>query len=383
MICGMSTIEIRSVQGPRERTAADFIAFPKELYRGSGKFVPWFDRGMRRLFARKNPFFSHSEGEFLCAYRDGDCVGRIGLFENRNFNDYTGNRDARFYFFDAVEDQSVADALFAAGLEWARARKLSRIIGPQGFSSMAGGGILIEGFEHPSAMTMMLYNYPYYRTLVEACGFEKYKDFVSGFIDPRGYSTPDKIDRVARIVMKRGGFTIPEIRGRRQMRTLAREIGELYNESWKDHVEFAPLTSGELDALVDDLLLVTDPKLLKVIRKGSELAGFVLTFPDLTEALIRADGKLNPLTLIDILLEKRRTKKVIINGLGIHPKYRNNGGTALMYHALEEGVRALGREFTAADLTQVAETTDLMLADVGTLGASIYKRHRVYQKIVN
>ena len=379
-VARMKSVAIRAVCGPRTPEGRDFISLPKRLYAGSECYVPWFDRGMRRILARRIPFFRHSAGDFFVAYRGSRVVGRIGLFENRNFNAYTGNADARFYFFDAEDDREAAAALFDQASRWGAGRGLKRLIGPQGFSSMAGGGILIEGFEHPSAMTMMGYNYPYYRQLLEEWGFEKYKDFVSGFLDPSSFRMPEKIRRVAEIVMKRGGFTLPRIRGRAAMRRLATEIGRLYNDSWADHAEFAPLSEEELAELVDDLLLVTDPDLLKVIRKGDELAGFVLTFPDLSRALIRARGRLNPLTLLDILTEKRRTNKVIINGLGIHPAYRNNGGTALLYHALEQSVRSLGREFVGADITQVAETTDLMLADVSTLGAEIYKRHRVYQR---
>ena len=382
MMRGMKVRDIRAVVSPRCPEAGDFIAFPKELYRDCPFYVPWFDRGMRKLFARKNPFFQHSDGEFFVAYRGGIPVGRIGLFENRNFNTYTGNRDARFYFFDAEDDQSVADSLFDFAVNWARSRGLTRLIGPQGFSSMAGGGILIQGFDQKPAMTMMGYNYPYYQSLIESAGFTKYKDFVSAYLNPGDYHTPEKISRVASIAMKRGGFDLPRIRNRRQTRALALEIGRLYNESWQDHAEFAPLSEAELASLAADLMLVTDPRLLQVIRKGDDLAGFVLTFPDLTDALIKAKGKLNPLTLWSILREKRRTTKVIINGLGIHPRYRNNGGTAILYHALEKSVRELGREFVGADLTQVAETTELMLADLETLGARIYKRHRVYQKKV-
>ena len=379
----MAEVEIRRVEGSRSREAGEFIRLPKKIYRDSDKYVPWFDRGMRKLFKKDHSFFEHSEGDFFLVRRGTEVLGRIGLFENRNFNSYTGNRDARFYFFDCHEDKEAASTLFDFALEWAAERGLSRLIGPQGFSSMAGGGVLIEGFEHPPAMTMMPYNYPYYRELLDGWGFVKYKDFISGYIDAKAYTRPEKVGRIAEIVMKREGFTIPEIKGRKALESLAEEIGDLYNQSWEDHEEFAPLTKAELKDLVDDLLLVADPKLIKVIRKGKELAGFVLTFPDLTEALVRAWGRLTPFTLIDILLEKRRTKKLIINGLGIHPKYRKKGGTALLYYALEKSARALGREFEGADVTQVAETTDLMLSDVGTLGAEIYKRHRVYQKSIS
>lgn len=379
----MAEIDIRRVEDDRSRAAKEFIRLPKDIYRGSDKYVPWFDRGMRKLFRKKHSFFRHSRGDFFVARRGSKPLGRIGLFENRNFNSYTGNKDARFYFFDCYEDGGAAAALFDFAGEWASKKGLTRLIGPQGFTSMAGGGILIDGFEDPSAMTMMPYNHPYYRDLLEGWGFKKYKDFISGYIDAKTYTRPEKVGRIAELVMKREGFTIPNIKGRKDMRALAKEIGELYNQSWEDHEEFAPLTEAELKDLVDDLLLVADPKMIKVIRKGEELAGFVLTFPDLTEALIRARGRLTPITLFDILLEKRRTKKLIINGLGIHPKYRKKGGTALLYYALEKSVRALGREFEGADLTQVAETTDLMLSDVSTLGAEIYKRHRIYQKIIS
>ena len=48
-----------------------------------------------------------------------------------------------------------------------------------------------------------------------------------------------------------------------------------------------------------------------------------------------------------------------------------------MYHELENTLRS--RNATGAEMTQIAETTDLMLNDLHTLGGQIYKTHRVYQ----
>jgi hypothetical protein len=85
--------------------------------------------------------------------------------------------------------------------------------------------------------------------------------------------------------------------------------------------------------------------------------------------------------MLDLLLEKRRTQSLIINGAGIRKEYRRMGGTALLYSELER--TAQGRAWRDVDLTQVAETTELMLRDLETLGGRIYKTHRVYRRSVN
>ena len=38
------------------------------------------------------------------------------------------------------------------------------------------------------------------------------------------------------------------------------------------------------------------------------------------------------------------------------------------------------KRFLFVDAVQIAETTELMLADIKTLGGKIYKIHRIYQR---
>ncbi len=332
---------------------------------------------MREILDRRHPFFEHSDGAFFLAEMDGRAAGRIAVLEPRRFNEYRKRRDARFYFFDCRDDAAVAGALFAAAAEWARSRGLSRLIGPQGFSGMSGGGILVEGFQHPPAMTMMGYNHPYYGKLAENSGFRKYKDFFSAWLDGAAYTTPEKIARVADITLKRGGFRVAAMRTKKDLAAMAAEIGRIYNESWEDHDEYCPLTEKELSRLASGLLLVSDPSLIKVILKGDDVAGFCLAFPDLSDALRAARGRLTPFSMLRLLAEKKRTRRYIINGIGILPRYRNTGGTAVIYRELERTLKS--RNVLGADLTQIAETTVLMLKDMETLGGRVYKTHRVFQ----
>jgi hypothetical protein len=129
--------------------------------------------------------------------------------------------------------------------------------------------------------------------------------------------------------------------------------------------------------------MVADPALIKVLAYGERIVGFVFAFPDLSAALQRSRGRIAPWAVLDILAEYRRTTGLIINGMGILPEFQRLGGNALLYYALERAVR--GRRppsppFRHVDLTQVAETTALMLSDLRTLGGQVYKTHRVYRK---
>jgi hypothetical protein len=370
-------LTVHTVEDARSPYAEEFINLPHQIFRDNPYWVPWFRQDMRSILERNHPFFEHSEGEFFIVRREGRVVARLAALENKNFNAYQNRKDARFYFFDSYNDPEAAHLLFQRVEEWAHKRKLNRLIGPQGFSGMTGAGVLIEGYDRRAAMTMMNYHLPYYRELVESYGFEVYKDFVSARLDAVAYQTPPKIKRVAEISLKRGTFRIPELKKKSELRALGREIGKIYNESWVEHEEYCPMTEAELKQLIDSLVTVTDPRLIKVIRAGDDIAGFLLTFPDLSPAIQKSKGRVTPLSLARLLLRKRTTREFIINGVGVLPKYQKTGATALLYYELE---RTLKGRALWAEMTQIAETTDLMLSDMKTLGGEVYKRHRVYQR---
>jgi len=372
------SVSVHRIVDARDRRGGDFVCFPQSIYGEDSLYVPWFRGDVQEILDRKHPFFEHSDGAFFLASRGDRPLGRVAALEPRRFNRYRGRREAWFSLFDSVEDPGVSEALFAAAADWARERGLDRMVGPRGLSGMNGGGILVEGFQHPPAMTMMAYNHPYYGLLAEDFGFRKRRDFFSAWLDGASYRTPEKITRVAEIALKRGAFRIAEIRTKKDLAAAAREIGGVYNESWGDHDDFCPLTGKELARLVRGLLLVSDPGLIKVIMKGDEAAGFCLTFPDLTPSLRAARGKPNLPALLRILREKKRTRRFVINGIGVLPRFRNSGGTAVIYRELERTLK--GRDVLGADMTQIAETTDLMLKDMETLGGRVYKTHRVYER---
>jgi GNAT superfamily N-acetyltransferase len=380
----IAPLELRAVAGSRGADGQAFIELPFRLYRRTPQWVPWFRSDVRAILDRRHPFFEHSAGAFFLARRAGQAVGRIAVLENTRYNGRYATRYAFFHLLEMEEDAGTAAALLEASAQWARSRGLTALVGPSGLGATTGSGVLVEGFEHRAAMTMMGYNFPYYARLLEQLGFQPHQNLYSARLDAASFRLPERVRIVAEKVLARGRLRVLEFRRKRELLRLAPQIGQVYNTAiGADHPETYPYTEHELQRVTRELIFVADPALIKVLAYGEQVAGFVFAFPDLSAALQRARGRLAPWALLDILAEYRRTSGLIVNGMGILPEFQRLGGNALLYYALERAVR--GRRpssppFRHVDLTQVAETTSLMLSDLKTLGGQVYKTHRVYRR---
>jgi hypothetical protein len=356
-----------------------FTRIPYRLYKNHPQWVPplFIDAEMQ-LNRSKHPFYEHSDADFFLATKDGRDVGRITALENKRFNAYHKTKQAQFYLFECEDDQEVANALFERVFDWANLRGLNHIVGPKGFGALDGYGIQVEGYEHRQMMTMMNYNYPYYVRLVENLGFTKEVDFISCYMNKETFHLPERIYKIVERVKTRSNLGVQRFETKKDLRSWANKIGKLYNDSFINNWEYYPLTEKEIKFLLENILTVADPRLIKIITHNDDAIGFLFGFPDLSAALQRANGRLLPFGLIDLMLEMKRTKWVSLNGVGVLPEYQGVGGNALLYVEMENTLHDFN--FEHADLTQVAETAVQMRHDLENVGGRAYKNHRVYQK---
>ena len=106
-----------------------FIAFPYDHYRGDPLWGPQLRMDVRTLLSpKKNPFFQHAEAQYFVARSDGRTVGRIAAIKNDAHNREHRDRIGFYGFFESVDDQQVASALFDAAAAWLRLRGFD--IGP-------------------------------------------------------------------------------------------------------------------------------------------------------------------------------------------------------------------------------------------------------------
>jgi len=373
-------LNIEKVDTDNKKQVKRFAELPQRIYANCAQWVPPLNvDAYNQLNRKKHPFHEHSEVEFFLAARDGRDVGRIAVIENRPFNTYHKTRKADFYLFECENDLEAATALFNTAFEWAEARELDVVVGPKGFGPLDGYGLLTFGHEHRQTMTMLNYNHAYYQQLMEAQGFEKEVDFVSCYLPADQFKIPERVEKIAERVMQRGHLEVKKFKNKKELLSWADRIGTAYNNAFVNNWEYYPLSQREIDFVVENILTIADHRLMKIITHGDDVVGFLFAFYDVSAALQRAKGKLFPFGLLDILMEMRRTKTVSVNGMGILPQFQGHGGNALLYYAMGKTLLEF-QQFVHVEMTQVAETTEQMRADLKNLNGVEYKNNRVYRK---
>jgi GNAT superfamily N-acetyltransferase len=372
-------VTIKQVDIRSKKEVNEFVQFPFRLYKNINEWVPPIVADIKLMLNKnKHPFYEHSEAEFFTARDNGEMVGRIACIENKKYNQYHDKKQASFYLFECVDDQSVAKILFDRASDWAHDRGLEVIIGPKGLSTFDGYGFLVEGFDKRQMMTMMNYNFPNYPKFAEALGFSKVVDWVSSYIHIPDFNMPEKAKIIAKRVEEKGKFKVLRFSSKKELKKWSWKIGQAYNNTFVDNWEYYPLSDNEIKFIMDNIMVVAVPQLLKVITYNDEVIGFLFAFPDISAALQKYNGQLSPIALVSYLRELKKTNWVSFNGVGILPEYQGRGGNVLLFSEILKSANAFN--FEHGELTQVAETATQMRKDLENLGVAPHKNHRIYSK---
>jgi hypothetical protein len=262
-------------------------------------------------------------------------------------------------------------------VDWAKARNLDGVTGPMGLGGVTGVGLLVAGFEHRAAMTMMMYNHAYYPQHIEALGFSKLIDNFSFYL-PTTATLPDIIAQSAKELLKKGECRVLQFDSKKQLLEIADDIVDVFAQTLSDHVGNYELSDNELNDLKRDLSQIADPRLIKIITFKGKVIGFLFSFHDLSAAMQKARGKLNLLSTYRLLREYKKTDRILINGMGILPEFQGTGANTLLYAEIEKTIRQYP-QFKHLEMVQIQETTAKMLSNVKTLQGEIHKTHRIYQ----
>ena len=370
-------ISIEKVDTNSKSQVNEFVNFPFKIYEGVKEWVPPIVSDIKLMLNKnKHPFHEHSDADFFVARKNGEMVGRIALIENKPSNKYHDAKQAAFYLFETVDDKEVADKLFEFSFDWVKKRGLNYLLGPKGLSSFDGYGFLVEGFDKRQMMTMMNYNLPNYPRFAEEVGFKKVVDWVSSYAHMPEFKISEKISEIARRVEEKGKFQVKRFKNKSELKSWANRIGHAYNKTFVNNWEYYPLSDNEIKFAMDNIMVVAVPDLIKIITYNDEVVGFLLAFPDISEALQKYKGRLSPIALYNYLREIKKTKWVSFNGVGILPEYQGRGGNYLMMSEMVKTAQSYN--FEHGELTQIAETATQMRNDLGNLGVKPYKNHRIY-----
>lgn len=313
---------------------------------------------------------------------EGQVVGTISALSDDGYRRHKGEDVAWFGYFESVDDPSVAEALFGAVFDRARAWGCDRVRGPRNLTRWEGMGVTVEG--HATLPPFMqLHHRPCYQARIEDLGFEKHHDvlaYETPVIDEHGRrrQLPEPLRTKARECSIDG----LEIRSanRWRMGQDLRASHTVLNQAFSTVPDISPVPLSQWMSLGRVYLSVANPALLQLASVKGEPVAFAATFPELSEALQPMHGKLFPLGWLRTALAARQVRTAGFKFLGVIPAYRGTGLHARLVDHVIQGVHEAG--YSRLEASAIDERNGPMRAIVERAGMTVYRRYRLYERAV-
>ncbi len=372
-------IDIREVRSRKDLKT--FIYLSEKIHAGHKNWVhPLYMDEWKFFDPKKNKAFGYCDTILLLAFRDGRPVGRAMGIINHRYNEHRNERTARFGYLDTYEDKEAFRSILRTIEDWARAKGMTKVVGPYGFSDQDPEGFLIEGFEHRATLATY-YNFEWMPRWLEEEGYAKDNDwFVYKLTVPK--EPPEFYKKIYERAMKRGTFKILEFRKRKEIKPWIRPILSLMNECYMagNIYGYAPLEEEEMDDLAKRYLPVLDPRFVKAVTKDGQAVAFVVAMPDMMAGILKARGRLLPFGFIHILRAAKTTKQLDLMLGAVKEAYRGQGLDVLMGSKVIIAAYDAGMEMM--DTHHEMEANVKVRAEMERMGGTIYKKYRAFYKMI-
>jgi len=379
-------LTIVPISTPRERR--DFVDLAYRLNADDPNWVPPLHmEAVELVTPGKNPFFEHADVQFFVARRDGRTVGRIsahidhlavGMDPAQGMGPGTGN-----WGMLEAEDQAIAHALIAQAETWLRAKGMTRVLAPMSMSVWEEPGQLTQGFDHPP--TVMMGHQP-----------ERYNDYILAL----GDYTPAKLLKtyelditktfpplIQRIVQS--GEKNPRIRIRdvdkSKFDSEAALILDILNDAWSDNWGFVPFTDTEIKYAGKKFKPIVHNDLIMIAEYDGEPVAFMMTLPDLNEAIKPMRGSLFPFNFVKLLLwlRKPRVRTMRVPLMGVRKKLQSSRlASQLAFMMIEYIRRNSVTRYGASrgEIGWILEDNQGMVAIADAIESHVNKVYTIYEK---
>jgi len=295
-------------------------------------FTPPFPGSVVKLIGPKSVFV-HKHGEIypLIAWCDGKPVGRIAAIVNRSHNLHNNDNVGFFGFFDFIDDSAVATALVETAAKILKDKGMTVMRGPYNPSINDDCGMLTEGHNRPTFVSMP-WNPSFYEEVYKEAGLEGVRT-LAAYDVPLRDDPPVRVTKIVDRIRKRNKVTVRSI----DMKNLQKEmeiIHRLYNLTLDRNWGFYPIALEDLLHSAEDLKAIADPKLIFFVCLDGKEVGFSLTLPNVNEVFHASRGRKGILRFLEMALrlqfKKPTTSRLCV--LGVEPAYRDRGLSALLFY---------------------------------------------------
>jgi len=371
-----NTIEVAPVKTRKDLN--DFIRLPWKIYRNDPHWVPPLISQQKLQFdKKKHPFFEHSEADFFIARKGGETVGTIVAILNHRHNHVHEENVGFFGFFETVNDYQVAEKLLNTVMDWAKAKKLDYIRGPENYSQNEVAGLLVDGFDTPPVI-LMAHHPPYYQEFLERFGCTKAMDLWAYCMD-KNTQIPDRVVKIVERIKTRSNVTFRTI-DKADFENEIEKVKYVYNHAWEKNWGFVPLTDHEIDHIAAELKQIVDPDIVFFAEVDGKPVGFSLAVPDINQALIKLNGRLFPFGIFKLLYHSRKINRVRVIIMGVISECRSKGIDSVFY--LDTYRKGIEKGYDWGEFSWILENNDPMNTALRNIGAKVYKTYRIYEKKV-
>ncbi len=367
-----------------KRQIREFLELPKRLYRNNRNWVCPLDDDIERVFdPSRNKKFSDGEAvRWIARNSDGTVVGRIAAFYNREDAAIEEQPTGGVGFFEAIDDQSLANLLFDTAKNWLSERGMEAMDGPVNFGSRdAWWGLLVDGFEFQPLYTNP-YNPPYYIELFENYGFQNYfNQYTYNRALKSGILSQSVYDRVQRL-RESPGYRFEHI-SLKNLPQVADDFRLVYNKAWTGHSGVKPMERDEAHRMMRSIKPIIDERLIYFAFFNDEPIGFFIMVPDLNRVIGRFGGKLNLINKIRLwfmLKVTHRADRIFAIIFGVAPEFHGKGIESGIIHEFESEVSKGGMPYRSLELAWVGDFNPIMMRMVENyVCATRHKTHVTFR----
>jgi hypothetical protein len=378
-------LSIRPIDSKSDRKT--FVDLPFRLYKDDPNWVPPLKgEALGLITPEKNGWFSHAKAQLFLAERGGKVVGRIsahidtlGLTMNpaKGFGPGCG----QFGLLDA-EDGTTAQALINAAEGWLRGQGMNRVLGPISMSIWEEPGLLIAGFDHPPTI-MMGHAKPEYQGWIEAAGYHKVKELLTYELDITK-PFPPLLQRIIASGEKNPRIVVRQV-DKTKFEEEAAIILHILNDAWSDNWGFVPLTPPEIKDVGVKLKPIVFNDLIRIAELDGRPVAFMITLPDLNEAIMPLKGNLLPFGWAKLLwfLRKPKVRTMRVPLMGVLKELQASRMASqlafmMIQYIKDASVAHYGA--TRGEIGWILEDNQGMRSIAEAIDCDINKRYWIYQK---
>ena len=381
----MAKLIIRPVETKKDRKI--FIDLPFRLYADDPNWVPPLkSEALGLITPEKNGWFSHAKAQLFLAEEDGRVVGRISAHidtlaltmpPEQGFGPGVGQ-----WGLMEAERQDVFQALLERAETWLREQGMTRALGPISMSIWEEPGLLIDGYDHPPTI-MMGHAKREYRGWIEWAQYRPIKQLMTYEVDVTK-QFPPIVQRIIKSGEKNPRISVRNV-DKAKFEEEAAIILSILNDAWRDNWGFVPLTPPEIKDVGVKLKPIVFNDLIRIAELDGRPVAFMITLPDLNEAIKPLNGSLLPFGWAKLLwwLRKPKVRTVRVPLMGVVKELQaSRMASQLAFMMIEYIRRASVEHYDAkrAEIGWILDDNQGMRSIAETIESRVNKVYQVYER---